>query len=90
MIKNCNNLCGPHNVIIPRNKNFKERKEKSVKKTYISFKKKKIIEYKLLFFKERPCFVYIYFFFFASPGMARLYIFFMTRVYIDYNFSFFG
>ena len=79
-----------HNVIIPRNKNFNERKEKSVTKTYISLKKKKIIEYKLLFFKERPCFVYIYISFFASPGMARLYIFFMTRVYIDYNFSFFG
>ena len=29
-----------HNVIIPRNKNFKERKEKSVTKTYISLKKK--------------------------------------------------
>ena len=30
-----------HNVIIPRNKNFNERKEKSVTKTYISLKKKR-------------------------------------------------
>ena len=34
MIKNCTTICGPHNVIIPRNKNFNERKEKSVKKLY--------------------------------------------------------
>ena len=41
MIKNCTTICGPHNVIIPRNKNSNERKEKSVKKTYNSFKEKR-------------------------------------------------
>ena len=82
MIKNCTTICGPHNVIIPRNKNSNERKEKSVKKTYSSLKKKKIKEYKLLFFKERPCFVYIYFFFFCFTRHGKtIYIFYDTCIY---------